>query len=111
VDDAQRRKASNEAIFREVNEAIEGVQRQFTVNEGAVAHLVCECDRIDCLERLETTIAIYETVRSDSSLFLVVPGHEDASVEDIVDTGGGYLIVRKHPGEPAQVAEDTDPRS
>ena len=111
MDETQRRKAANEAIFREVNESIESLQRQFTVSEGTVAMLICECDRIDCLDRLETTIGTYERVRADSSLFLVVPGHEDPAVEDIVDSGGGYLIVRKHLGEPRQIAEATDPRT
>ena len=33
------------------------------------------------------------------------------SVEDVVDAGGNYLIVRKRPGEPQDVAAETDPRS
>jgi hypothetical protein len=111
MDQPQRRKAANEAVFREVNESIEALQRRFTVDEAELVSLVCECDRIDCLERLETTIGRYERVRADAALFLVVSGHEDPAVEDIVDTGGGYLVVRKRPGEPRELAKATDPRS
>jgi hypothetical protein len=31
-------------------------------------------------------------------------------VEDVVDTGGDHLVVRKKPGEPERVARETDPR-
>ena len=107
----QRRKAQNEAVFREVNERIEVLHQRFAMSDDEPLQIVCECDRVDCAERLEVTIERYERVRADSACFFVATGHEDGSVEDVVDTGGGYLIVRKHPGEPAQVAEETDPRS
>jgi hypothetical protein len=29
----------------------------------------------------------------------------------VIDTGGNYVIVRKRPGEPQEVASRTDPRS
>jgi len=106
----QRRKAANEAVFREVNERIEKLQRPFAVAERQPLNIVCECDRLGCAEPLRVDLAIYEKVRSDPTLFLVSPGHEDDSIEDVVDTGGGYMIVRKRVGEPQEIAEETDPR-
>jgi hypothetical protein len=110
MDEAQRRKAANEAVFREVNERIEGLQRAFAVTQDEPLHIICECDRIECAERLHVSVEVYEETRSDPARFVVSPGHEDPSVEDVVDTGGNYLIVRKHPGEPREIAEQTDPR-
>lgn len=107
----QRRKALNEAVFREVNERMETLQHTFAVTERLPLNIVCECDRLDCAERLSVPITTYERVRSDSALFFVRPGHDDESVEDVVDTGGDYMIVRKRPGEPQEIAEATDPRS
>lgn len=107
----QRRKAANEAVFREVNERIEKLQRRFALAEHQPLNIVCECDRLGCAEPLSVGVETYEKVRSDSTLFLVSPGHEDDSVEDIVDTGGNYMIVRKRLGDPQQVAEATDPRA
>ncbi len=107
----QRRKAANEAVFREVNERIDSLQHRFAAVEHQPLHIICECDRIDCAEPLSVDPRVYEQTRSDSALFFVYPGHEDDSVEDVVDTGGGYLIVRKRPGEPQQIAKETDPRS
>jgi hypothetical protein len=110
MSELQRRKAANEAVFREVNEHIEDLQRQFALTEREPLQLVCECDRLGCLEKLSVTLVEYERVRADPASFLVVPGHEDPAVEDVVDTGGGYVIVRKHNGEPRAIAESSDPR-
>ncbi|HZU19944.1 MAG TPA: hypothetical protein VE982_01870 [Gaiellaceae bacterium] len=111
MDETQRRKAANEAVFREVNERIEALQRGFALTEKEPLHLVCECDRLDCMERLSVTVDAYELVRSRSDQFIVAEGHEDPAVERIVDTGADYLVVRKRAGEPREIAEETDPRS
>ena len=107
----ERRKALNEVVFREVNERIEQLQNAFAVAENQPLNIVCECDRLGCAEQLSVQLETYEKVRSDSALFFVRPGHEDDSVEDVVDTGGDYMIVRKHPGDPQEIAEQTDPRA
>lgn len=107
----QRRKAANEAVFREVNERIKALQASFAVDERLPLNLVCECDRLDCAEQLSVHVDTYEKVRSDATLFFVRPGHEDGSVEEVVDSGSDYMIVRKRPGDPQDVAEQTDPRS
>jgi hypothetical protein len=111
MSDKERRKAANEAVFREVNERIHSLQHMFADAEREPLHIVCECDRIDCAEPLSVDPRVYEETRSDSALFFVIPGHEDDSVEDVVDTGGRYLIVRKRPGDPQRIAELTDPRT
>ena len=110
MDETQRRKAANEAVFREVNERVEGLQRAFAATENQPLHIVCECDRLDCAERLDVPAAVYERTRADSACFLVTPGHEDSAVEDVIDAGGSYVIVRKRPGEPEEIAAGTDPR-
>ena len=69
----QRRKAVNEAVFREVNERIETLQRSFAVSEHLPLHIVCECDRLDCSERLSVHPDAYE--RSERlGVVLCAPG-------------------------------------
>lgn len=111
MDGSQRRKAANEAVFRAVNEQIEGLQSRFAVSEAEPLSLVCECDRLKCTEPIQVGVDAYERIRAHSDRFLVLPGHEDPTVEDVVDTGPGYLVVRKHAGEPGRIAAETDPRS
>jgi hypothetical protein len=111
MDEGQRRRAANEAVFREVNERIEGLQRDFALTAEEPLHIVCECDRLECAMGLDVPVEVYERTRQDSTRFVVAPGHEDEEVEDVVDSGGGYLIVRKRPGDPADIAARTDPRA
>jgi hypothetical protein len=111
VEESQRRRAANEAVFRRVNESIETLQRQFAAAEGEPLSLVCECGHIECTGRVEISLETYERVRSESATFFVIPGHDDPQVEEIVERTSEYLIVRKLPGEPQELAELTDPRS
>ncbi len=52
----------------------------------------------------------YEEVRSDATLFFVVPGHEITDVESLVEETPGTR-VRKQAGEAERIAELTDPRA
>jgi hypothetical protein len=105
-----RRIGENEALFRVVNERIEHLNRAFAVLTETM-DVVCECGDIDCAERLVLTVSDYERVRADPTHFAVVPGHELPDVERVVERGDGFVVVRKDPGLPAQVARETDPRS
>lgn len=112
MDETQRRKALNEAVFREVNERINELRHNAALIErDEPLEVVCECDRAACLKRFKVSVDVYERTRSDSACFFVHPGHEDTAVEDIIDTGADYLIVRKRPGEPQGIAAETDPRT
>ena len=110
MSESERRKALNEALFREVNERINELQPKL-VGADEPLQIVCECDRLDCAEPISVGVDIYEKVRSDSALFFILPGHEDDAVEEVVDTRGDYMIVRKRVGDPQRIAEQTDPRS
>ena len=108
--EAARRKAANEAVFREVNERIEALHQRFELNDEPL-QIVCECDRLQCTERLQVSVTAYEETRSDPARFFVTPGHDDPAVESVVESRDGYLVVKKHPGEPEQIAAESDPRS
>ena len=98
----------NEALFREVNERIGELSGGMDV---PTLEIVCECGQLDCTARFELEHHAYEEMRSDPVLFAVVPGHEIPDVEEVVELRDQYAIVRKDPGEPSEVARETDPRS
>ena len=100
----------NEALFREVNERIEGVNNAFAVVTDTMS-IVCECGSSGCVEQIVISHKAYEELRADPTLFAVVPDHEVPNVEDVVDRREGYDVVRKHPGVPQLIAKATDPRS
>lgn len=84
--------ARTEAIFREVNEAIARTAESFEARE---ADFVCECADPDCAHRVTASLESYERVRSDGTHFLLVPGHEELSVERVVERRPGYWVVEK----------------
>jgi hypothetical protein len=105
MDERARRIGKNEALFREVNERIEEIAG------GPRIEFLCECGNVDCTEPVTLTAGEYEALRAEPDRFAVLPGHEEPDVEDVVERHDGYLVVRKHPGGPAELAEARDPRS
>ena len=110
MDERKRKIGENEALFRDVNERVKDVSDGFGVVLDDI-ELVCECGNLDCVERIHLDVRAYEELRADPALFAVRPGHEIPDTEDIVSTGGDYLVVRKKPGGPAELAAELDPRS
>jgi hypothetical protein len=109
MDDRTRRRGTNEAVFRQVNERIEGVNRAFaTITD--VLEVVCECGNENCVEKLTLTVQDYERVRSDPAAFVVVPGHESTDLESVVERGDAFNVTKKRSGAPRALAEQTDPR-
>ena len=51
-----------------------------------------------------------EDVRSDGRTFAIATNHEDPELDRLVVEHAGYSIVAMLPGEPAQIALDSDPR-
>jgi len=100
----------NEAVFREVNERINDLAEQFGLEQQPL-DLVCECGDPTCVERISMSRDAYEELRGDPTHFAVFPGHEEPDVEDVVDRNERYDVVRKHDGDPAEIAQRTDPRS
>ena len=102
------RQGRNESLFREVNERIAELNQTFQV-EGR-SEFLCECSREECRDPISISIDEYEDVRRESTRFFVLPGHEDGSVERVIERNERYIVVEKI-GEAADEAEDLDPRS
>jgi hypothetical protein len=110
MDERIRRVGRNEALFREVNEELEALDRVTRIAEKTL-DVVCECGDLRCTDRIEVPISAYEKVRGDSRLFIIVPGHEIPSAEDVVQRTRRYYVVQKDDGEATRLAERTDPRT
>lgn len=106
----QERIGLNEAVFREVNERIEGLAETFDLKTQSL-DLICECGDAACVKRISMSRAEYEEIRSESHQFAVHPGHEYPDVESTVARLKGYDVVRKNKGVPEKIAEQTDPRA
>jgi hypothetical protein len=102
-EEAKNRIAINEATYRKINEGIRADPA-----DDRIA-FVCECGRLGCNQLISLSRAEYEAVREDARRFAIVPGHEIAEVEDVVEQHERYAVVQKR-GETSDIAERTDPR-
>jgi len=111
MDDRARRVGKNEAVFRQVNEQIESLNRTMAAISDHTMRVVCECGELSCVEQLTVLVSDYERIRSEPTLFVVLPGHEIPDVEEVVERTPDYHVVRKHEGGPARLARELDLRS
>lgn len=112
VDEQRRRRmAENEALYRSVNEKIEAISDAFGPANDEKMRVVCECGRLDCMQAIELEVGRYERVRSDPTLFIVVPGHDFPEVEVVVEEHENFAVVCKNKPVGREVAIETDPRS
>jgi hypothetical protein len=52
MDFREQRLGLNEAIFREVNERLEGLAKHFDRDREESLDLVCECRKATCIQRI-----------------------------------------------------------
>jgi hypothetical protein len=110
MDLREKRLGLNEAIFREVNERIQGLAKLFRGGRSEALDLVCECRNATCVERIEMSRAEYEALRAEDTHFAVYPGHVDPEIERVISSHKGYEVVVKE-GPAAEVARDLSPSS
>ena len=105
MDERTRRIGENEALYRSINEKIEDLNETFGLVTETMT-VVCECGQLECTEQIELEIPTYERVRADPTHFVVLPGHEIPDVEQVIEEHERFLVIRKNPGGPAELARD-----
>lgn len=102
------RQASNQAVFRDVNNRIAELAAAFG---GQPAHysFMCECARLGCTAQIELPLSDYAAVRDLPSAYLVVAGHEDRRREEVIADHGTYVIVRAFIADAGAEWPDTVP--
>src|SRR5580765_7081387 len=85
----------NEALFREVNEQVEALNKELSVHTPAKMDIVCECGDLTCIERINVPVETYERIRGEATLFFVKAGHQQPEIEDVVEQTSTYNVVRK----------------
>ena len=79
-----RRQAENENLVRKGGVDVDELD------------LRCECGGNACAERLAVNVSDYLRVRKWDGRFLLVPGHEDPELENVVERHKGWLVVQTH---------------
>jgi hypothetical protein len=107
-EDGELRIAANEAVFRDVNEALN--RGHWPGEEHRPVAFRCECGKLGCSRLIELTAREYESVRAHPRRFIVAKNHDIPEAETVVETHLSYMVVEKR-GEAGRAAERTDPRS
>jgi len=108
VGEDTRRIAETESLYREVNERIAETAERF---ESGSAEFYCECADPACTEQVEATLQSYEDVRSESTQFILAPGHALPEVEEVVERHEGFNVVEKVEPTLAAIVTHLDPRA
>lgn len=95
-----RRLVENEKLARSINRRIEAHVAEIRDQEGdddadGPILFFCECADATCRERFRATAEEYDAVHRRPDHFVVVQGHENTSIEVVVDHLRRHLIVRK----------------
>lgn len=85
------RQSRNREIFRAVNQRIADIAAGFDV-VSETQGFICECSQLGCSDQIQLPLDVYSRVLATSA-YLVREGHEDTTSEEVVEAGGGYLIV------------------
>ena len=104
----EQRRATTEALFRDVNERIAETAERFDATD---TEFVCECSDPNCTHRIEASLAEYEKVRQDPTTFLLAPGHEHRDIERVVSRRHRFQVVEKVQAAVRQTVVRLDPRS
>jgi hypothetical protein len=108
--DSATRKAENEARFRDANEKQRGEAAAIVESEDEPVPFLCECPDPRCTSVVLLTLREYEAVRAVPTDGLAKPGHEDATIEDVIETTERYVRTRKT-GRAGDAFAELDPRS
>lgn len=100
--------ARTESAFRELNEAIARTAAKFEADE---TELICECADPACTDHMTVELDDYEEVRAKATRFLLVPGHAQPHVEEVVESTPEFDVVDKTAPVAAEVARALDPRA
>jgi hypothetical protein len=108
--DWRAQEATNQTIFREMNEwTEEGNDARLGVGPRIDAYL-CECSDSRCSDPILLTRSEYESVRSEPIRFAIALNHENPEIDRIVEENERFTTVDKFHGVPARIARRTNPR-
>ena len=107
--DQHEEDATNETIFREMNEWAADANGS-RASDGGLHTYLCECSDERCSAPIGLTYTEYETVRSSSVRFAIAVNHENPGLDSVVAEHPRFAVVEII-GSPALArARATDPR-
>ena len=101
--------ATNETIFRAMNEWAEDVNDQRLGTLRPMDVYLCECSDRRCSDPISLTRPEYESVRAVPIRFAIALNHENPEIDLVLSENLRFATVEKY-GAGAKIARASDPR-
>ena len=110
--DWKEREATNQTIFREMNEWTreEGDAGAGDGGERSMDTYLCECGDERCTAPIRLTRVEYEAVRAYPTRFALALNHENPEIDSVLDENERFATIEKSYGAPARIARASNPR-
>lgn len=106
--DYLEQEATNQTVFREMNE---WTAELITTADGDEMHVfLCECSDARCTRPISLTYPEYEAARAEPIRFVIAVNHENPELDHVVAENGRFAMVEKFFGPALRIARSTDPR-
>jgi hypothetical protein len=87
---------TNQRTFRYANERLGSLAGE-VVGEERLVPFLCECADWNCLGRVEMKLADYGELHVDRDVYAILPNHQVAEGEHVIDRRASFEVVRKSP--------------
>lgn len=108
--DWRAQEATNETIFREMNEWTEASNDTNLDIDRPMDAYICECSDRRCTDAISLTRPEYEAVRAVSVRFAIALDHENPEIDLVVSENERFATVDKFYGAGMRIARASDPR-
>lgn len=98
---SEERRVENQRAFRLLNMNILERSREKTdsgddqVSASDPLFLYCECSDETCTSRVLIRPNSYDAVHKDGRQFVIAPNHADPDLEEVIEDGSYFWIVKK----------------
>lgn len=110
MSDWREQEATNQTIFREMNEWTEEANDARVGTDRPIDIYLCECSDPRCSDPIALTREEYEAVRAKPTRFAIVVNHENPEIDLVLSENERYATVDKFHGPSRKIAWDTYPR-
>jgi hypothetical protein len=110
VADWEGQEATNETIFREMNEWTRDQLNGGDGDERTIDTYLCECGDARCSAPIRLTRGEYEAVRAYPTRFALALNHENPEIDSLVAENPRFATIEKSFGLAARIARASNPR-
>ena len=90
----QVKAAQNQLLFRSMNQQMQKIGERL-LNDVQDMDFACECNDPTCVQSMTMPLADFKEIDRMHNRFLVLSGHEDLDVEEVMGRHDGYVVVAK----------------